>query len=76
MLLVELEKTKILLEEQTDNIITKMKEELDKRNEGGLEYHVKSLLGEVIITVSQLILSLFFILFCIFLLNSGERSIV
>ena len=61
MILVELERTKILLEEQANNIITKMKEELDKRNEGGLEYRVKKLLGEVITNVSQLNIFLFFI---------------
>ena len=61
MILVELERTKILVEEQANNIITKMKEELDKRNEGGLEYRVKKLLGEVITNVSRLNSFLFFI---------------
>ena len=53
MILVELERTKILLEEQANNIITKMKEEVDKHNENGINYQVKKRLGEVITTVSQ-----------------------
>ena len=53
MLSMELEKTKILLEKQANNIITKMKEEVDKHNENGINYQVKKLLGEVIPIFSQ-----------------------
>ena len=52
MLLVEMEKMKHLIEEQADMIVTSVKEELDKRHVGGIEYRVKEILEEVITIVS------------------------
>ena len=52
MLLVEMEKMKHLIEEQANMIVTSVKEELDKRHVGGIEYRVKEILEEVITIVS------------------------
>jgi hypothetical protein len=47
MLLVEIEKLKKALSEQTTTIINSLKEELDNRSVGGTEYRTNEILMEV-----------------------------
>ena len=61
MLVVEMEKMKNLMEEQAKMIVTTVKEELDKRHVGGIEYRIKEILDEVIKIVSSLFLPFYII---------------